>query len=110
MEVKAVKKYLRISPTKVRLVARSIKSLPVDKAMGVLQFTRKGSAKPMTKLLKSAIANAKNNFGLSEDNLYVKKVLVDQAPTLKRFQPRAQGRAFSILKRSSHITLVLEEK
>jgi len=110
MEVKAQHKYLRISPTKVRLVANAIKRMPAEKAEGVLQYMQKGAAKPMLKLLKSAMANAGNNYGLKEDNLYIKLIQVDSGPTLKRFRPRAQGKAFSILKRTSHVTLVLEER
>lgn len=110
MEVLAKHKYLRMSPTKVRLVAGLIRRVPVSRALSLLQFTNKAAAKPMTRLLLSAIANAKKNFGLAEDKLVVKRVFVDPAPTIKRFQPRAQGRATPLLKRASHITLVIEDK
>ncbi len=110
MEVVAKHKYLRISATKVRLVAGLIRKVPVVKALAILQFTNKASAKPMRKVLLSALANAKNNFGMKEDTLVVKSVQIDVAPTLKRFLPRAQGRANSLLKRASHITIVIEER
>lgn len=107
--VKAKLKHLRISPRKVRLVAGLVRGLPADKALIQLQFSRKRAADSVLKLLNSAIANAENNFQLAKENLYVSEIKVDEGPTLKRWIPRAMGRATSIFKRTSHITLVLNE-
>jgi large subunit ribosomal protein L22 len=109
MEVKAKLKSLRMSPRKVRLVVDLIRGQKVAAALNQLSFSDKWSAKPLAKLLQSAIANAKNNFGLAEDNLYVKEISVDGGATLKRWMPRAHGRATPIGKRTSHINLVLAE-
>lgn len=109
MEVKAKIKFIRMSPTKVRLVANLIKKLPVLKALDQLQFINKLAARPVAKLLKSAIANAENNFELVKDNLFIKEITVNEGPTLKRWMPRAHGRATPIRKRTSHINLILEE-
>lgn len=110
MEVSAKLKYLRISPRKVRLVTNLIKGLDVKEAEHQLQFLPKRAAKPVLKLLKSAIANATNNFNLNTDNLYVYQIKVDQGPTLLRYMPRARGVANEIRKKSSHITIILKEK
>lgn len=109
MDVTAKLRYFRKSPPKVRLVVDLIRGLTVEKAEYQLNFLNKGSSGPILKLLKSAIANAENNFELKKENLFVKKVIVDQGPSLKRWQPRAFGRASEILKRSSHVTLILGE-
>ena len=109
MEVKASLKYLRIAPRKVRLVADLIRGLDVEEAKSLLSLERKRAAKSLLKLLNSAISNAKNNFHLSEDNLYIKTIRVDQGPTLKRYFPRAQGRATLIQKKTSHIFIELAE-
>jgi len=109
MEVKASLKYLRIAPRKVRLVADLIRGLDVEEAKSLLSLERKRAAKSLLKLLNSAISNAKNNFHLSEDNLYIKTIRVDQGPTLKRYFPRAQGRATLIQKKTSHIFIELVE-
>lgn len=109
MEVKAKLKDLRMSPRKVRLVAGLVRGKKVAPALDQLTFSPKWSSKPLAKLLKSAIANAKNNFGLAEDNLFIKTLTVDGGPTLKRWMPRAQGRATPLNKRTSHITMVLGE-
>ncbi|XOU94508.1 MAG: 50S ribosomal protein L22 [Candidatus Kerfeldbacteria bacterium] len=109
MEVVAKLRYLRTSPKKVRLVIDLIRGLEVTAAEHQLTFLNKGSSLTVLKLLKSAIANATNNFKLSEDNLYIKKITVDQGPTLKRWSARAFGRASEIRKKSSHITIVLDE-
>ena len=109
MEVKASLKYLRISPRKVRLVANLIKNLPVKEAENQLNFLNKRSTEPVLKLLKSAVQNAKHNFNLSEDRLYVAEIRVDEGPALKRWMPRAQGAASPIRKRSSHVSIVLKE-
>ncbi len=101
---------LRIAPRKARLVAALIKKLPVEEAETQLKFQSKRAALPILKLLKSGIASAINNFDLSPDNLYVTNIFVDEGQTLKRFRPRAFGRAGAIHKKTSHITLVLEER
>jgi len=110
MLFKAKLKHLRISPRKVRLVAGLIKGLPVKQAEIQLKFSTKRSTEPILKLLNSAVANAKENGGASKDNLFVSNVIVDIGPTLKRWRARAMGRASSIMKRTSHITLILEHK
>jgi len=110
MEIKAKLNYLRISPRKTRLVGNLIKGRTVKEAEKTLIFTYKKAASPFLKFLRSATANAKNNFQLDEDNLYVKELKVDQAPTLKRWMPRARGRATRIKKRGSHISIVLASR
>ena len=109
MEAKAVAKYVRISAQKTRLVADNIKGRPVEDALNILKFTHKKAAQNILKVLESAIANAENNAGLDVDSLYVKRVQIDGGPTWKRIQPRAMGRAYRILKRTSHITVVVDE-
>jgi large subunit ribosomal protein L22 len=110
MEVKAQAKYVRMSPRKIRLVADLIRSLEVEKAEFQLSFMTKAAAEPVLKLLKSAVANALHDFKLKKENLYVKEIRADAGPTLKRWQPRAFGRATPIRKRSAHIAVVLGEK
>lgn len=110
MKVKANLNYLRISPRKVRLVADLIRGMDVKDAETQLRFLTKKAAKPMLKLLKSAIANAEHNFGIDKDNLFVSEIQVNEGPRLKRWMPRAMGRADMILKRTSHIKLVLGTK
>lgn len=109
MEVTAKLRYLRIAPRKVRLVADLIRGKNVEQATHILSFTRKRAAKPILKLLNSAIANAINNFQLKKENLYIDKITVDEGPKLKRWRPRARGVAYEIQKKTSHITLVLKE-
>ncbi len=110
MEAKAVAKYIRISPQKARLVADLIRGKKVGEAQAILTFTRKYAGVLITKVLKSAVANATQNPNIDEKILYVKSIYVDQGPSLKRHRARAQGRAAAIKKRMSHITLVLDEK
>jgi len=110
MQVKAVAKYVRISPRKVRQVVDLIRGKGVGEAFAILKFTPNLSATAVEKVLKSAVANAEHNNEMSADRLVVKEVFVDQGPTLKRFKPRAMGRADQIRKRSSHITVVVSEK
>jgi large subunit ribosomal protein L22 len=110
MEVKAKLRYLRIAPRKVRLVADLIRGKSAEEAEKILNFTKKRAALPILKLLKSALANAKNNYRLEEKNLFISKIFVDEGPRLKRILPRARGRADIIQKKMSHVTLVLEEK
>jgi large subunit ribosomal protein L22 len=106
-KVKATAKYVRVSPTKVRQLTRLIAGQHVDEAKRILQFADKGAAEPLLKVLNSAIANAENNDDLDPDELYVDQAFADQGPTLKRYQPRALGRAYRIRKRTSHITVVV---
>ena len=115
MEFPAKLRHLRISPRKVRLVIDQVRGLDVVSARNQLHFINKRSARPVLKLLESAIANAKNNYPklnlkVEEENLFIKTITADQGPTLKRWKPRAFGRATPILKRSTHINLVLAEK
>lgn len=108
MEIIAKSKYIRMSPRKVGLVVESIRGKQVQEAIDVLRFNSKAAAKPILKTLKSAIANAKNNFSLKEDSLVVKSAAADPGPTLKRSRAGARGGVKPILKRTSHVTVVLE--
>ncbi|MBE6742088.1 MAG: 50S ribosomal protein L22 [Ruminococcaceae bacterium] len=108
-ESKASAKYVRISPRKVQIVLDLIRNQPADKAMAILKFTPKAACEPVSKVLKSAMANAENNYNMDISKLYVAYAHVAPGPILKRIQPRAQGRAYRINKRTSHITLVLKE-
>ena len=110
MEAKAHLKYARISPRKVQIVLDLIRGKDVATAMAILKNTPKSASEYLTKLLRSAVANAENNFNMDASKLYVSECFVCPGPTLKRIMPRAQGRAFRINKRTSHITLVLKEK
>ena len=110
MEARAVAKYIRMSPQKVRLVADLVRGKKVEEAKQVLLFTRKYAAGHISKVLNSALANAKQDPNIDENILYVKEIFVDQGPSLKRWRARAQGRAASIKKRMSHITVVLDEE
>ncbi len=109
METRAIARYIRISPRKARLVAHNIKGKPVEDAMNILKFTPKKAAELISKVLHSALANAEQNTSLDIDNLYVKQVRIDEGPTWKRIKPRAMGRANRILKRTSHITVIVDE-
>ena len=109
MEVFAVAKYIRISPQKARLVADVIRGMNAEKALTTLRFMPKKGAEIIKKVLESAVANANQSESIDVDTLYVKRILIDDGPMLKRFSPRAQGRATRILKRSSHITIVVDE-
>lgn len=110
MEAKAYLNYVRISPRKVSIVLDLIRNKPVDLAMAILKHTPKAACEDLQKLLKSAVANAENNHNMDVSKLYVAECHVSQGPTLKRIRPRAQGRAYRINKKTSHITLVLKEK
>lgn len=110
MEARAVLKYARISPRKVKIVLDLIRNKPVNVAMGILKNTPKSASEYLEKLLASAIANAENNHNMNKNELYVAECYATQGPTLKRIRPRAKGRAFKILKKTSHVTLVLKEK
>lgn len=109
MESRATLKYARISPRKVKIVLDLIRNQKVDKAMAILKFTPKAACELLEKLLKSAIANAENNHNMDVSKLYVAECHVGPGPTLKRIRPKDHGRAHRILKRTSHITLVLKE-
>ena len=110
MEAKATLKYARISPRKVKIVLDLIRGKDADKAMAILKNTNKIAAESLIKLLKSAVANAEHNFNMNAGNLYVSECFVCPGPTLKRIMPRAKGSADRILKRTSHITIVVKEK
>lgn len=106
---RAVAKYIRISPRKVKIVVDLIRGKSIKDATAILLSTPKAASEPILKVLNSAVANAENNLELAKDNLYVAEVFADQGPTLKRFNPVARGRAMRILKRTSHITIILDE-
>jgi large subunit ribosomal protein L22 len=110
MEAKAVAKYVRVSPRKSRRVIDLIRGKDIGEAIGVLKNTPNKPAKIIEKVLNSAIANAENNHDMFVDELYVSKCFVDEGPTMKRFRPRAMGQASPINKRTSHVTVILEEK
>jgi large subunit ribosomal protein L22 len=110
VEAKAVAKYVRIAPRKVRVVMDLIRGKSVAEAFAILKFTPKVGAEAIEKVLKSAVANAENNFDMNVDNLYVSSCFVDQGPTMKRIHQRSRGQAFKMLKRSSHITVAVDEK
>lgn len=110
MEAKAIARTVRIAPRKVRLVVDLVRGKTVKEAAAILRLTPKASSVVVEKVLKSATANAVNNYKMNQDALYIKEAYVNEGPTLKRYRPRAKGSAGSILKRTSHITIVLEEK
>ena len=110
MEARAYLNYVRISPRKVSIVLDLIRNKPCDLSLAILKHIPKAACEPLEKLLKSAMANAENNHNMDVSKLYVAECSVSQGPTLKRIRPRAQGRAFRINKKTSHITLVLKEK
>jgi large subunit ribosomal protein L22 len=110
MEVQAKAKWVRTSPRKVRLVARTLRNLPVSEALVACSFMPKAAARDVAKVIRSAQANAENNFNLVKDDLVIKDIRVEPGPMLKRGQPRAMGRLFSIFKRTSHITAIVEDR
>lgn len=107
MEVKSTSKYVRVSPKKARDVAREIQGLPVSSALDILNFTPKKAAQLIGKTLKTAIADADNNFGLDTSSLVIKEAVIGAAPNLGRFKPRAKGSASPIVRRNSHISITL---
>ena len=109
MEVRAITKFIRLSPRKVRLVVDQIRGKGVEEALNILKFTPKRSALIVSKTLRTAVANAENTQSVDVDQLYIKQANVDEAGMWKRFTPRAQGRATRIRKRLSHVTIVLDE-
>ena len=110
MEARATLSYARISPRKVRIVLALIRNKPVGVAMGIIKNTPKAASEYLEKLLNSAMANAENNHNMDINKLYIAECYANQGPTLKRIRPRAQGRAFRILKKTSHITISVKER
>jgi large subunit ribosomal protein L22 len=110
MKAKAVAKYIRIAPTKVRKVARAVKGMSAEDALNLLGYMPQRSAKILGKVIRSAVANAEQKPDMDVDSLSISNIVVDQGPSLKRFRARAMGRANRILKRTSHISVVLEER
>ena len=109
MEARAKATFVRIAPRKVQIVLDLIRNKPADEAMAILKYTPKAACEPLEKLLKSAMANAENNFDMDPSRLYVAFCSVDQGPTLKRIRPSSKGCAYRINKKTSHINLVLKE-
>ena len=109
-EVKATAKYIRIAPRKVRIVMNLVRGKSVADALAILKFTPKVGADAVEKVLRSAVANAENNFDMDVDRLFISSAFVDQGPTLKRIHPRSRGQEFKILKHTSHITVAVNEK
>jgi len=110
MQAKAIARYVRIAPRKVRLVVDLIRGKRVDEAFAILRHTPRAASPVLEKLLNSAVANAEHNYSMDVNNLVISQAFVNEGPIMKRFQPHAQGRAFRINKRTSHITLVVSEK
>jgi len=110
MEARAIARYVRISPLKVNYICREIRGKQVDEALSILQFTPKKGARILEKVLASAIANAENNHNLDRDSLYVSEAYANDGPHMKRWRPRAKGMASPILKRTSHIGVVVKER
>lgn len=109
LEARAELRFARISARKVKIVADLVRGKNVDEAIAIMRFTPKASSEILVKLLKSAIANAENNHGMSHEKLYISEIYANQGPTLKRIRPAAKGSAVRIRKRTSHITIVLRE-
>jgi large subunit ribosomal protein L22 len=109
MEVKAIARYVRIPPQKVRLIMDEVRGKKVEEAIRMLTFSPQKGAHLLKKLINSAVANAEANKELDVDTLFIKKIFADQGPTMKRFLPRAMGRATRIRKRMSHLTVILDE-
>lgn len=110
MKVKAQARYVRQSPYKVRRVLDLVRGLPVSEAEHLLRLTSRGATEPVGKVLKSAVANAEHNFALDAEDLVVAEAYADEGPTLRRWRPRARGRATRIRKRTSHITIVVSDR
>ena len=110
MEAKAVAKYIRVSPLKVGFICNEIRGKQVDEALSILKFTPKKGAKVLEDVLNSAVANAENNFNMDRDKLYVSDAYANDGPHMKRFRPKAKGMAYPIIKRSSHIGIVVKER
>ena len=111
MEAKAIARHIRIAPRKIRIVADLVRGKNIGEAFAILKFTPKVGADVVEKVMRSAIANAEHNFDMNVDKvIYVSEIFVDQGPTLKRIHPRSRGQAFKILKRTSHVTVVVKER
>ena len=110
MEAKAVAKYIRISPLKVGFICNEIRGKQVDEALTILKFTPKKGAKVLEDVLNSAVANAENNFNMDRDKLFVSDAYANDGPHMKRWRPKAKGMAYPIIKRSSHIGVVVKER
>ena len=110
MDVRAESKYIRMAPRKVRLVVDAVRGKPVKQAMDILKYMNRAAAREVAAAVKSAAANAEQNNHMDPDDLYIAEITANQAPTAKRFQPGPRGRANPILKRSSHVTVVVRER
>lgn len=110
METRAIAKYVRISPRKVHFICREIRGKQVDEALAFLMFTPKKGARILSDVLKSAIANAENNFEADREKLYVKDSFANEGPRMKRYRPKAKGKAYPIIKRTSHIGVVVADE
>ena len=110
MKSKAIARYVRISPRKVRLIMDQIRGKKVEEAFNSLTFAPQRGASMVKKLIDSAVANAEQSSDIDVDNLYIKRIFADEGPTLKRFRPRAMGRATRVRKRTSHLTVILDEE
>jgi large subunit ribosomal protein L22 len=110
MEARAQARYVRVTPMKARRVVDVIRGMQADEAAAMLRFAPQAAAEPVRKVLESAMANAEDKDGVATDSLYVAEAYVDEGPTIKRFRPRAQGRAYRINKRTSHISVIVEER
>ncbi len=110
MESRASAQYVRMSPRKVRIVCDIIRGKDTKQALAILDATPRAAAEVIRKVLKSAVANAENNFGMNPDNLYISQIYADAGMIIKRYQPRAKGRGYRINKRTSHITVVVKDK
>lgn len=109
-EVRAVGRYIQMSPQKVRLVIDQVRGMNVDQALALLKYTPKAAAKPVAKVIRSAVANAEENFGMSRDDLFVARICADTAPTRRWRRFGARGRFKPVLKRASHVTVILGER
>lgn len=109
MEARAVEKYIRMSPRKIRYVVDMIKSKSIDDAIDILSFTPRAAAIVVKKAIKSAVTNATENHKMKEEDLFISRILVDEGPTLKRFKPRARGRANRIKKRTAHVSVFVSD-
>lgn len=107
---RATARYVRVTPMKARRVIDLVRGKSVSEALAILKYAPQRAAAPVAKVVKSAAANAENNFGLDPRSLVISKAFADEGPTMRRFQPRAQGRAYQIRKRTSHITVVVESQ
>ncbi len=110
MQARAVARYVRVSPRKARQVVDLIRGKSVGEALNVLRFVPRAAATPVEKVVRSAMANAENNYDMNPDELYISQIYVDEGPTMKRIRPRARGMADRIRKRTSHITVILAER